>query len=146
MLFVSISFAMGTQHEPGFWWNMGFKFLLEILTSCMIGNRISTTLTFGHVPLLQGHHGQMILPTIVMFDRFELSNKLNMDSQMFVFSTFPFYNKCILHFHGFTQSRRIYQHIYLIHLFSRIYNTSHFAVDGVTEWNFMKFVKMHCIL
>ena len=23
MLFVSISFALGTQREPGFWWNMG---------------------------------------------------------------------------------------------------------------------------
>ena len=25
MLFVSITFVLGTQREPGFWWNMGFR-------------------------------------------------------------------------------------------------------------------------
>ena len=30
MLFMSISFASGTQRKPVFWWNMGFKVFLYI--------------------------------------------------------------------------------------------------------------------
>ena len=33
MLFMSISFASGTQRKPVFWWNMGFKWVVIMIIS-----------------------------------------------------------------------------------------------------------------
>ena len=42
----------------------------------MIGNmiRVDATLRLGHEPILEGHQGQMILSSIFMFDRSEISS------------------------------------------------------------------------
>ena len=37
MLFVSISVVLGSQHERGFWWNMGFTLILPCFLSFTFG-------------------------------------------------------------------------------------------------------------
>ena len=56
-----------------------------ITIGLIIGNkiRVDATLRLGHEALLEGHYGQMIFPSMFMFDRFEISSKPNIDSQMF---------------------------------------------------------------
>ena len=51
----------------------------------MIGNkiRVDATLRLGHEALLEVHQGQMIFSSMFMFDRFEISSTLNIDSKMF---------------------------------------------------------------
>ena len=47
MLFMSISFASGTQRKPVFWWNMGFKFASPDASQWNIGGVGSSGV--GHV-------------------------------------------------------------------------------------------------
>ena len=43
------------------------------------------TLRLGHEALLEGHQGQMNFSSMLMFDRFRISSKPNIDNQMFSF-------------------------------------------------------------
>ena len=53
-----------------------------IIIGRIIGNkiRVDATLRYGHEALLEGHQGQMIFPSMFMFDRFKISSKPNIDS------------------------------------------------------------------
>ena len=42
--------------------------------------RVDATLRLGHEALLKGHQGQMIFPSMFMFDRIEIFSKLNIDN------------------------------------------------------------------
>ena len=46
---------------------------------------MDATLRIGLEALLEGHEGQMIFLSMIMFDRFEISSKPNIDSEMFSF-------------------------------------------------------------
>ena len=51
----------------------------------MIGNmiRVDATLRLGHEALLEGHQVKCFFSSMLMFDRFEISSKLNIGSRMF---------------------------------------------------------------
>ena len=47
--------------------------------------RADATPRFGHEALFESHQSQMNFSSMFMFDRFEISSKPNIDSQMFSF-------------------------------------------------------------
>ena len=45
--------------------------------------RVDATLRLGHWVILEGYQGQMIFSSMFMFDRFEISGKPHIESQVF---------------------------------------------------------------
>ena len=96
-----------------------------IIIGHIIGNKIMAvaTLRLGPGAFLEGHQGQMIFPSLIMFNRFWISSKPNIDCLMLL--QLKYFESVLIDLHNQTQ---IITYMLIINVSNTLYFTFYFVM------------------